>query len=281
MNEMAECTVAISQNVKVEIGAHFSKFVKVHKFQKNIALAAKTWRFIMNNVSMIDSCLSENTEFKLSCTESKSLRVGMFRDQSQVTFCEDFVKNNDKFTKYVSLNKWEWSALTKQQERINQLLDYDVIATDENGTPGFSNLLAAIDNNVKKRLVPRMCAKTFALQLCAYLVTDTLEKTKNVECYGCQIASDKPGDHALNDHGCKAPWNTIVQARFDDAKQALNVAAAIERINTAMGWSMEVQDIPDEQELRNVVLNHKALTACAACKLLLPIYWNMYYLVLA
>ena len=275
---MAE-TITVSDNVKVEVGVRFGKYIKIYRGQKSISLSDITWKFVFNNhESLIAKSLENNSEYGLTFTQAKSLRVSMFRDQPYVTFCEDFVaKDGKRLTKYVSLNKAEWKTLQSNLEKIQRILNYDVLYRDDAGDWYLAQVGQDVSNSIEKRLAPRMCAKTFELQLCVYLITSMINKTRKDTCEGCKTMVNLPYWHASDGFGCQADWYTTVHTRLTDVKQMINVEQAINTINLLMGWKAANKGFEfDDQLLCDVTVDHKAMPACDACKELLPIYWDMF-----
>ena len=273
---MAE-TITISDNVKVEVGVRFNKYVKLHKGPRSIALAAKTWQFVVNNKELITKSLRNNSDFGLTFTQAKSLRVSMFRDQPWVTFCEDFSKDGKRLTKYVSLDKLEWDLLQNSVNEIQRILNYDVIYAGATGGWRLKRAEEAIDSESQMRLVPRMCEKTFVLQLHVYLITAMINKTRKNTCEACNQGIDLPYWHKTNGFSCDADWYTTVTARIDDVKQMINLKEAINTINGAMNWQMSSERyIVDNELLSEVTINHEVLPTCDDCQKLLPTYWNLY-----
>ena len=93
---MAE-SISISNNVKVDVGVGIGKFVKIYRGEKSIALSERAWKFVVNNQESISKSLEETSDYGLTFTLAKSLRVSMFREQPYVTFCEDFAAKDGKF----------------------------------------------------------------------------------------------------------------------------------------------------------------------------------------
>ena len=279
---------AIAENFNLVVGVHYNKFVKLCKFKKSVSLSAKSWRFLVVNKYEVDRSLKDNSEFGLKISESKSLlrftegkslRIGMYRNQPYVTLCENFVKDGDEFTKHLSLTKNEWNELKQHMDKINDILAYDVIYRNANGE--WTLLADDTATNPQKRLVPRMCSKTFRLQLCVYILTEAIKNGLQASCYGCINPTADPNAHMHKGFGCQADWESIVRAKLDDTKRSLNLEQAITKINEAMSWKMPVQELESESELYDVMVSHKALKSCEPCHELLPIYWDMYNSVLS
>ena len=279
-------SILITPCVKVEVGVHYSKFVKVFKNHKFISLCAKTWRFVTNNLQEIDSCLKQKSVFELICTETKSLNVGEYRDEAQVKFCEKFTVDGVKCTKYVCLSVFEWDMLKLQLTHIERLLNYDVVKQEEeHGEWSLYSPKFVSDEKTRtttKRLVPRMCETSFSLQLCTYLVTQEINEIVKTSCHGCTTNSDKTELHGAGGfgEGCQATWPEKVNNHFDTAKGKIDLSKAVKCINESLALKTELSDLPSESKLRSCVLDHKVIETCAACTELLPIYWDFYKKVL-
>ena len=276
-NKMAQ-TVAISDIVKVEVGVRFGRFVKIYRGEKSISLADKTWLFVVNNQKLITKSLESGSDYGLTFTQAKSLRVSMFREQPYVTFCEDFsAKDGKRLTKYVSLNKLEWNTLQNNIATIQKILNYDIIYCDASGNWHLPRAGQVLENATERRLVPRMCAKTFELQLRVYMITKLINETRKETCDGCNQMIDLPYYHRSDGFGCQADWYTSVQARLEDVQQMINLEEAISTVNRAMLWEMTANNFTfDNQLLRDVTVDHKTMPACDSCKELLPIYWDLF-----
>ena len=271
--------VSVCKNVKVEVGAHYSKFLKLTVFQKSIALSVKVWQSFKSHVDSIDKCLTDEDDYRLQLSQDKYLQVAKFRDRHYITFCEDFIVNNDQHTKYVSLDTIQWFMFKQKFEEINRILDYDVIhCGSENDDDDWRIHPARISTDRKKRLVPRMCSKTFVTQLYVFILTNYMKAAVKRLCYGCSVSSDDPYMHMTGDSGCQSDWSVIVHSQMENAQQKVSLADAIASVNTVMGWNMELEmdKLPSLEKLRNIIVNHKALSTCDPCRELLPIYWKMY-----
>ena len=274
--KMAEI-IPIGNLLKVEVGIRFGKYIKFYRCEKSISLAARTWQFVLNNQELISKSLEDGSDYGLTFTQAKSLRVSMFRGQPYVTFCEDFTgKDGIRLTKYVSLNKLEYSTLQNNMEKIKRILDFDVAYCNSADNWQLQRAGQVLDT-MKMRLMPRMCAKTFELQLRVYLITSMINKTRKNTCEGCTRMLDLPYWHQSDGYGCQADWYTTVHARIEDAQQAIDLEQAIATINLMMGWEMPIKNFPvDDKILREVTVSHKAMPSCESCKELLPIYWDMF-----
>ena len=272
-------SIDICSGVKVDIGCHYSKFVKVYKKEKFVTLSLKAWRFVENNAELITKSLMDNSDFGLELTDAKRLRVAMFRNMRFVTFCEDFRKNEQQLTKYVSLTKDEWMAMKQKLAAIKHVLDYDVVYQDEYGDwcPFDSKATPSLDVTSNMRIIPRMCSDTFAIQLNAFLITEEIKRNLKKDCWGCSVDSKEAEAHSRNGHGCHSTWEEIVDAKFEETKSTINLAAVISAVNTRTGWSMELKKLPEDKELRSVIVNHQLLDSCTCCTELLPIYWDLYF----
>ena len=270
---MAE-TIKISDNIKLEIGVHFSRFVKVYRQKKSLSLSAKSWQNIMECQQQIANCLEEKSGFSMEFTEVKSLRVSTFKNQSYVTFCEDFTKDEQTFTKHVSLDKNEWKTVMQKQERIAQLLDRDIIYCDAVGHWYMHE--GQVENITKKRLVPRMCTETFLMQLFANRLRAFIKARLEKSCYGCSVSSSDTYAHMLDGYGCQSDWESVVAAQLEDAKKSVNLSQAVSAINSAMDWNMVCTEAPNNDAIKQVMLSHTALETCSCCKELLPVYWELY-----
>ena len=267
-------TFELSENIKVEVGVFFSKYVKISGYGKSISLVNKAWRMIVNNQALIDKSLEDGSDFGLTFTTAKTIKVGLFRDQPYLTFCKQFEANGQPRTMYISLKKSEWTRLKQNIADIERVLNYDVIACDDNDT--WSIHPTVVNNSHKKRLVPRMCQKTFMLQLHTFLVSEEIKRRVKKSCYGCALGSNDPYSHMMNGCGCQADWSSIVNFFYTEIKPATVVANAVDTINSLMTWNVEYQPVPDEMELLQVVIDHKKLSCCSPCSELLPLYWELY-----
>ena len=213
--------------------------------------------------------------FGLTFTEDKSLRVSVFRNQPYVTFCEKYRSHDgDEFTKHISLSKLDWTALKARQEDIDRVLNYDVIHRDANDVWYLHE--GQLIKSVQKRLVPRMCTKTFVLQLWVYRLTQSINATLKKNCYGCLMGRDDEQAHTVDGFGCRADWESIVRAQLTDAIADVNLPLSVRAINEKMKWNLQLVDYPNRSELFDVMVDHKALKTCKPCTELLPIYWDLY-----
>ena len=269
----------ISTQISLDVGVHFSKYVKINGYGKSISLSRKAWRRIANDRLLIDKSLEDGSECELTFTAAKSFKVSMYRNQRFATFCKQFENNGRKHTMYISLNKTEWCSLKQHIDDIARTLEYDVIACDSHGVWRIHP--SAADDSVKNRLVPRMCKETMMLQLCSYLVLEEITKSVKQACYGCSSNSADPYAHSMYGQGCQADWSGIVQIKINDAMKNVNLSNAIDVINKEMNWWVECIPVADNAALFQAVTERGHVkSCCSTCEELLPIYWELYKAIL-
>ena len=280
--------IVLNENLKITVGCYWSKFVKLQTPKKTLSLSEHVWGLITDKLELINASFesaggSADDVYTLVLNDTKFLKVETFRGQRGLAFGEKFEKDGKALTKWLSLSKQEWQTLQEKMPTIRRLLDYDVVYKlhDVAGEEaGFSML--RVGNSMMHKLVPRMCPKTFVWQVYVYLITQAVDRSLKEDCSACSDPSIPMDDARHTGHGVLA-WHQRFGERYDTIRASIPAVAAIERINTAMGWAMPIDLVPDEKRLRETLSNYRATHfnhmpqgTCSECQELMELYWDMY-----
>ena len=252
-------TIFLNQSLKVEIGAAFSKFVKLYRDDKWITISEKGWRFVCNNAEQIRKSLEKKSEFGLTITDTKSVKMSMFRDQPYVAFCETFTRNEQAFTKHVNFSKTEWALLEAAFPVINDYLTQVILYSGGDNCWYLLRedaLSHKYTSEIECKLAPPMSNENINLQLAAFLIQRKIEAAAREECKACNDSSLSQLSHT--GPGCMAEWEDKVSMFYATAKPLIDFDEALERLNKRMKWNIRVVGELDESKLECMVRNRRA-----------------------
>ena len=225
--EKKEYFVEILGDLRVEVAVSaFGKFVRMRRKMRWIPISEKGWRFIINNVALIDKSMSEKTDYGLTITANKSVRVSMFEDQPYLQFVDTNKATETK--SYINLNINEWSELRKKMDIITALLNCDVIWERISGSWSYVKETQISDY----RLVPTQSDLDVNAAIAAYLI-----RRKIAELELMDVPQDETTGEKLTE------WKDIVDQRFNEAYRVVSVANALNAINTALGWNVGLESL--------------------------------------
>ena len=225
--EKKEYLVEILGDLRVEVAvSSYGKFVRMRRKARWIPISEKGWRFIINNVALIDKSMSEKTDYGLTITANKTVRVSMFEDQPYLQFVDSHKET--AMNSYINLNINEWSMLHKKMDTITALLNCDVIWERICGSWSYVKETQISDY----RLVPKQSDLDVNAAIASYLIRRKIAELEMM---------DEPQDETPTEKITE--WKGIVDQRFDDAFRLVSVSDALNTVNTALGWNVGLESL--------------------------------------
>ena len=225
--------------VTVEVG-DYGKFVRIKKNTKNIVFSEKAWRFVNSNVPMITISVAAESDYGLTISTTKELKLSFYRGQTFLSFQEKWGAEKE-YVRYVNLTTNEWMQLVDALPLINQLLACDVAYSDKTEETWMLSkdiIQRPGEKDLKYRLVPRMSNEDLNTLLVAELVVRNVNAAVRNECLGCQI--DAPGQLA-HIPGClesNKSWPNMVKCHYEAARMFANGKCAFEELRDYMQWDV-------------------------------------------
>ena len=124
-----EGKVNIIGNLFLEVTAGaYGKFLKLYRGDYWITISERSWRFIRNNVKLLDANFNSETDYKLTLTTNKSVKVSMHYGHPYITFAEKAIdRNAEWYNKYINLDVNEWKAFRENIPKLDKLLKRPII----------------------------------------------------------------------------------------------------------------------------------------------------------
>ena len=211
----------------VEVGINHTRYIKFSKGTKFMYLSKACWDKLSENQKNIDDSLLRGKCFRLDFENTKKrVQTDTYRGNWMVTLAEEFEKDGEEFTKFLSFSTIEWATLKQQLRQVNRvmndwhdayvllngklsLLSPVVLQVEAHGEATVAPP-AGSDQGVdegdgaapppptkpRRRLVPPMCRDTFISFLYRFLLLKAIATAKKLTCKGCR--QNKGSTHPLH-----------------------------------------------------------------------------------
>ena len=259
--------VEIDLNVSVRVAAgKYGKYLQIMKNDRWINLSSKAWNLIVKNIPLIQQSLKDGSDYGITFTGTKEIRLGFYRDQQFVRFRETWMRDGKKCEKFINLNEGEFSNLVRKEPTISKLLQYDVIYSQVIADDwhlvkkhtGNDEDAAGPGDVFKYQLIPRMCDTDICRHLYAHLIAKEIKKIRARVCLGCVYGT--PSQQAHED-GCLQFWGDAINNHFHAAKKVVCLEKALEQLNAEMQWSVSLIETLKNADIRQMVSDLKFYVA--------------------
>ena len=203
----------------------FGRFMRIEKQLKWINISEKCWRFVQNNFKLIDESLKAESNYSLSITSGKEIRVGMFSERPYVTFCEKFQKSGEELTKRINIDTEEWTGLKLRVGDVNAFFSMPIV---------YKLPYEQVWSFVKPD-----CTDGYKIKLWQLLDDDDVSLFMFVYLTRKEILDKMGVDYNLIDHVTKIPdFGKNVDLLYDAVKKNVNYYEYVAKLNRAMDWQL-------------------------------------------
>lgn len=172
---MASFNIEISDKISVSVHVgEFGKYVQINKNTKWINVSERCWKFVKNNLHLIDESMKDNSEYGLTITTGKNLRVSMFDNQPYVCFCERFVIDGQELYKYINLNSTDWQVFASKADEISEYMEYPILY--KNNLYPWSFVKPPKGDACEYRLVKPIPSNDINFYLAAYVIEKKIKE---------------------------------------------------------------------------------------------------------
>ena len=238
----------LSQNLTVEVGVAYSKFVKLYVNNKNFTLSERQWIFVTNKAAYINKQLEKLEDFNVEISPSKRVKMNVYEKRVYVSFCEDFEKDGNIFTKYCGLTLTDWEVLLKAKGEVLERMSQAIAYRHEDGEWSLipNGAISVEDGRVVNRqLVGSMGTRELRTHLAAFLIRRQIKAMVD-ECKPAEDANTGTSDD------CVATWPEQVARFFDTAAASIYLDDVLRNMKRALKQNIATYNIPDEVVLSEV-----------------------------
>ena len=231
-------------------GGQYGHFVRLHQRNTWIALSAKTWTFLRQNMNLISDAVDGKTNYSTTVCGNKEVIVSHYNGDTSVTFKENKTSAGKFSPKYISLNRNEWANFVTVAVAMDDCLK-DIILYLGYGGDWHMLKHACGPSPGGYRLAPKLKDDVISLFLSAYIASQSVHQRVRQACIGYGITFDSHKQHHSDKCVCFATWPEKVAQHFDSVKDTVNVKRAVDKVNDVMNWNVPVT--PITSDIRSLV----------------------------
>lgn len=244
---MENTTVNVTENLKIIVCAGvYGRYLKLKRETKWISLSEKCWKFINNNLKMIDRSLRDEVTYSIAITSAKDVRVSMYNERPYVTFRERYIKNDDESSteegyKHINLDSSEWSALKLRIGEINSYFDLPIVYKSK-------------DNSSWSFVKPK-CCKDIKVDFWYDLEDDDVNIIMYVYLVRKQILNLLGESHMNAKEPKGIPYfDKNTDKLFNSAKRDVNYYEYIGKLNRTVDWKVSPWFLlKNDEEIKDII----------------------------
>ena len=207
---------------------------------------------------MLSSTFKKGSEFGITLTNSKNVRVGQYKGQTFLSFHEETIHDGKTYNTFINFNADEWDQFLFYLPDLDIMLAKEVqYASGDNEWHFLEDAAKQYDGDgeIKRRLVPQLKNKDIVMLLYTYLMIEKIKKYLEEHCFGCTFDMLDQYAHMSLGDGCKQTWDDAVMFNFECVKPLVNLQQALDKLNNGTGWQIAMPDRFNEFEIYRMVCN--------------------------